>query len=187
VRICDSCRCPAPATRDVCAFCGAAIGSTGPVSFCLERVADGYQWHTDGALVASASAVNGLWQLHDARGGHVVTLVPVPDATGAAPGVALVGPRARLLGSLRAETEGHGCSTVATDPDGQAILVLRSDGGHAAHLVDRRGDVVALASWEAPDAATDLLITALGTRHSLAMVFGLLLSFEVTRRADHIA
>ncbi len=145
---------------------------------------DGYQWHTEGALVASASSVNGLWQLHDARGGHVVTLVPISDGFGTAPGLALVGPRARLLGSIRSETDGTTGSTTAVDPDGRAVLVLRSDGGQAAHLVDRRGDVVAVASWDAPDTATDLLVTALGTRHSLAMVFGLLLSFEVTRRAD---
>ncbi len=157
------------------------------MSFALVQVGDDYEWHTDGALVASASTVNGLWRLHDARGTHVVTLVPMPESSGGLPGVALVGPRARLLGSIRAETDGHGGSTVAADPDGRAVLVLRTDGGHAAHLVDRRGDVVALASWEDPDAATDLLVTALGTRHSLAMVFGLLLSFELTRRADRLA
>jgi hypothetical protein len=168
----------------VCAFCGTGLGHQEPVSFCLERVAEGYQWFTDGALVASASPVNGLWQLQDARGEHVVTLVPMADTTAGLPGLALVGPRARLLGSIRVEPEGPGRSTVAADPDGRAVLVMRTDGGQAAHLVDRRGDVVALASWETPDAATDLLVTALGTRHSLAMVFGLLLSFEVSRRAD---
>ena len=52
----------------------------------------------------------------------------------------------------------------------------------AAHLVDARGDVVALASWEDKHATTDLLVTPLGIRHSLAMVFGLLLSLELTRR-----
>ena len=164
-----------------------AISNQGPVSFCLQRVGDGYEWHTEGALVASAESVNGLWQLHDARGAHVVTLVPMPDVPDGIPGLALVGPRARLIGSIRAETGAHGGSTVAADPDGRAVLVLRGDGGRAAHLVDRRGDVIAVASWDAPDAATDLLVTALGTRHSLAMVFGLLLSFEVGRRADRIA
>jgi hypothetical protein len=187
VRFCESCRCPAPATRERCAFCGTAIGTQGPVSFCLERVGNGYEWHTEGALVASASTINGLWQLHDARGAHVVTLVPMPDMPDGAPGLALVGPKARLLGSIRAEADGHGSSTIAADPDGRAVLVLRTDGGHAAHLVDRRGDVIAVASWDTPEAATDVLVTALGTRHSLAMVFGLLLSFEVGRRADRIA
>jgi hypothetical protein len=171
----------------MCAFCGAGLGRQEPVSFCLERVTAGYEWHTGGALVASANDAKGLWQLHDAHGSHVVTLVPITDGWGSSPGLALVGPQARLLGSIRAETDGGNGSTVAADPDGRAVLVLRTDGEHAAHLVDRRGDVVALASWEAPDAATDLLVTALGTRHSLAMVFGLLLSFEVTRRARHHA
>jgi len=169
----------------VCAFCGADLGRQQPVAFSLDRVREGFEWHTEGALVASATAQNGLWQLHDARGGHVVTLVPIADSNGCVPGLALVGPRARLLGSIRAESDGGGGSTVAADPDGRAVLVLRTDGTQGAHLVDRRGDVVAVASWEEePDASTDLLVTALGTRHSLAMVFGLLLSFELTRRAD---
>ena len=154
------------------------------MAFSLDRVADGYEWHTDGALVASATTQNGLWQLHDARGSHVVTLVPIADTFAGTPGLALVGPRARLIGSIRAETDGGGGSTVAADPDGRAVLVLRTDGTQGAHLVDRRGDVIAIASWEEPDATTDLLVTALGTRHSLAMVFGLLLSFELSRRAD---
>ncbi|HVM64895.1 MAG TPA: hypothetical protein VMU14_08550 [Acidimicrobiales bacterium] len=168
-------------SRDVCAFCGAEIGPQEPVAFALTPAGDGYEWHTDGALVASAVIVNGLWQLYDARGGHVVTLVPVSGSITGAPSVALVGPRARLIGSIRAEAEGGG-STVVTDGDGRTALVLRTDGSHAAHLVDHRGDVVAVSSWEPPATATDVLVTALGTRHSLALVFGLLLSFEVSRR-----
>jgi hypothetical protein len=152
------------------------------VAFSLTPAGDGYEWHTEGALVASAVVVNGLWQLHDARGGHVVTLVPISGGIAGAPSVALVGPRARLIGSIRAEAEG-GSSSIAADPDGRAALVLRTDGAHAAHLVDRRGDVVAVASWEPPATSTDVLVTALGTRQSLALVFGLLLSFEVSRRA----
>jgi len=181
VRLCQACHCPAPVSRDVCAFCGAEIGPQEPVAFALTPAGDGYEWHTDGALVASAVIVNGLWQLYDARGGHVVTLVPVSGSITGAPSVALVGPRARLIGSIRAEAEG-GCSTVVTDADGRTALVLRTDGSHAAHLVDHRGDVVAVSSWEPPATATDVLVTALGTRHSLALVFGLLLSFEVSRR-----
>ena len=184
VRFCESCHCPAPAGRDTCAFCEGDLGRQQPVAFSLDRVAEGFEWHTEGALVASATAQNGLWQLHDARGTHVVTLVPIADAVGGAAGLALVGPKARLLGSIRAETDAGGGSTVAADPDGRAVLVLRTDGSQGAHLVDRRGDVVAVTSWDRPDASTDLLVTALGTRHSLAMVFGLLLSFELTRRAD---
>jgi len=182
VRFCPACQCPAPASRDDCAFCGSELGGQEPVAFSLTPAGDGFEWHTEGALVASAIVVNGLWQLYDARGAHVVTLVPISGGIAGAPSVALVGPRARLIGSIRTDAEGGG-STIAADAEGSVALVLRGDGGHAAHLVDRRGDVVALASWEPPDTSTDVLVTALGTRHSLAMVFGLLLSFELSRRA----
>jgi len=182
VRFCPACHCPAPAARDRCAFCGADLGGQDPVAFSLTAVAEGYEWHTEGALVASALVVNGLWQLYDARGGHVVTLVPMPGGNAGAPSVALVGPHARLIGSIRSEAEGGG-ATIVADADGRATLMLRTDGAHAAHLVDRRGDVVAVASWEPPSTSTDVLVTALGTRQSLAMVFGLLLSFQVSRRA----
>jgi hypothetical protein len=160
-----------------------------PVAFSLERRGASYDWYTDGALVASASAVNGLWQLCDARGAHVVTLVPLGDDR-PEEGVALVGPKAHLLGHIRPHednSEGHLGGSVASDSDGRPVLVLRGDGGQAAHLVDRHGDIVAVASWEDHDAATDLLVTPLGTRHSLAMVFGLLLSLELSRSAGRLA
>ncbi len=151
-----------------------------PVAFSLERRGTSYEWFTEGALVASASVVNGLWQLTDARGSHVVTLVPLAEGLGQE-AVALIGPNARVIGSIRRNDDRDGMGSVANDADGRAVLVLRTDGGQGAHLVDRRGDVVAVASWEDPDATTDLLVTPLGTRHSLAMVFGLLLSLEVSR------
>jgi hypothetical protein len=167
----------------VCAFCGADLVRSEPVAFALVGAGDGYEWFTDGSLVASAAQINGLWQLHDARGDHVVTLVPIGECA-SGPAVALIGAHARLLGSIRPERESSTGASMVSDPDGRPVLVLRTDGEQGAHLVDRRGDVVAVASWEEPDAPMDLLVTALGTRHSLAMVFGLLLSFEVGRHAD---
>ena len=155
-----------------------------PVAFSLERVDGGYEWHTEGALVASATSENGLWQLHDARGAHVVTLVPLADSRAPPIGPRRPPGRPARVDPGRRRRPGADRRRLAGDPDGRPVLVLRTDGGQGAHLVDRRGDVVAVASWEEPDAVTDLLVTALGTRHSLAMVFGLLLSFELTRRAD---
>jgi hypothetical protein len=150
------------------------------VAFSLERRANGFRWVTDNAIVATAWMVDGMWQLHDARGSHVVTLVPFGDV----PGVALVGPEARLLGRILPRDEG---GSLAADPDGRAMLVLRPDGGQAAHLVDRHGDVVAMASWDDPDASTDLLVTAHGTGQSLALVFGMFLSLELERHARRAA
>jgi hypothetical protein len=151
-----------------------------PVAFALERRANGFRWVTDNAIVASAWMIDGLWQLHDARGSHVVTLVPFGDG----PGIALVGPEAQLLGRIRPHEEG---GTVTTDAEGRAVLVLRPDGIQAAHLVDRNGDVVAMVSWETPDASTDMLVTAHGTGQSLALVFGMFLSLELDRQTRRAA
>jgi len=186
VRICDSCHCPAASTRDVCPFCGATLDRAEPVAFSLEHRGSGYEWYTDDALVASATVVHGYWKLTDARGAHVVTLVGLGESGGDAEGMALLGPGARLVGSIRSHEDGSDGSSgsIASDADGRPVLVLRSDGDQAAHVVDRNGDVVAVASWEDRDGATDLLVTAIGTRHSLALVFGLLLAFEVARHSD---
>jgi hypothetical protein len=178
VRLCQSCQCPASASRETCAFCGAQLLRPEPVSFSLERHADGFDWMANGALVASATESGGAWHLSDARGVHVAVLVPGGDDDDY---LALLGPKARFLGTIR-RREDDGC--VAADTEGRAVLVLRRDGTQGAHLVDRRGDVVAMASWDDVDAATDLLVTPLGTKHSLAMVFGLLLSLELSRHAD---
>lgn len=182
VRTCSACQCPAPTTTTECAFCGTAFATPSAVTFTLERSKEGFGWFTSGTLVASAALVDGSWQLLDARNDHVVTLVSLAGHDG----MALVGPEASLIGAIRPHDDqsapGAMVAAVATDPDGETVLVLRTDGANAAHLVDARGDVVALASWEDKHATTDLLVTPLGIRHSLAMVFGLLLSLELTRR-----
>lgn len=185
MRTCSACQCPAPSTATACAFCGASYSAPSAVTFSLERFKDGFGWLTAGTLVASATMVDGSWRLTDARHDHVVTLVPLFDDYG----LALVAPDASLIGAIRPHEEqgvGPMVAAVATDPDGDTVLVLRTDGGNAAHVVDADGDVVALASWEHELASTDLLVTALGTRHSLAMVFGLVLSLELSRRVDTV-
>ena len=185
MRTCSSCQGPAPSTRTACAFCGASFTAPSAVTVSLERSKDGFSWRTAGTLVASATLVEGSWRLADARNDHVVTLVALTDDDG----LALVGPEASLVGAIRPhEGQGSGAmvAAVATDPDGDTVLVLRTDGENAAHVVDAHGDVVALASWENELATTDLLVTPLGTRHSLGLVFGLLLSLELTRRVDTV-
>lgn len=199
VDTCSVCDCPAPPTREDCAFCGSPIDRPAAVSFSLARRGTGFGWFTQQTLVAAAAQTDGLWVVTDARDDHVVTLVPLNDGSG---GHALVGSEACLVGSIRPHDEadaheeypssvgrrsGRAEACVALDADGDTVLVLRSDGGSVAHLVDHRGDIVALASWEDDDATTDLLVTPLGTRHSLAMVFGLLLSLEITRQMRRAA
>ena len=196
---CSVCDCPAPPTRQDCAFCGGTIARPAAVSFELTRRGTGFGWFTEQTLVAAATQTDGMWVVTDARDDHVVTLVPLNDGTG---GHALVGSETCLLGSIRPhdETDAHEDhpsregrrpgrpeACVALDTEGETVLVLRSDGGSVAHLVDHRGDIVALASWEDDEATTDLLVTPLGTRHSLAMVFSLLLSLEIARQMRRTA
>ncbi|GAC1594436.1 MAG: hypothetical protein NVS3B21_16420 [Acidimicrobiales bacterium] len=196
---CSVCDCPAPPTRQDCAFCGGRIVRPTAVSFELSRRGTGFGWFTEQTLVAAATQTDGMWVVTDARNDHVVTLVPLNDGTG---GHALVSSETLLLGSIRShdETDAHDDhpsrggrrsgrpeACVALDTEGETVLVLRSDGGRLAHLVDHRGDVVALASWEDDEATTDLLVTPLGTRHSLAMVFSLLLSLEIARQMRRTA
>jgi len=161
------------------------LGRSEPVSFTLERHGGGLDWYTDATLVASAVPMNGMWQLSDAAGAHVVTLVPLGEGHDDRAGLALIGPRARLLGSIhpREDAVGREVGSVVSDTDGRAILVLRTDGDNGAHVVDRHGSVIAVASWEDRHAVTDLLVTPLGTRHSLAMVFGLVLTLELDRQS----
>jgi len=157
------------------------------VAFTLARRDGRYDWSSDDVLVASAARTQGFWQLRDARGAQVVTLVDLGEAGSDHEGLALLGPGARLLGSIRAHddrAEGRPGSIVS-DADGHPVLVLRSDGDRGVHVVNHRGDVVAVASWEDDETTTDLLVTAVGTRHSLAMVFGVLLAFELSRDSHH--
>ena len=187
MKTCHACGCPSTTSRTACAFCDAALDETAPVSFVILHSGDRVEWLTDGTAVASAVTVHGLWQILDARGRHVVTLMPLSPTDGDDhPGVALVGPSARLLGTIRGGQDDRGrTDSITCDPDGQTLLVMRCDGPTGSHIVDRRGEVIAISSWGEQEGATDLLVTASGTRQSLALVFGLILAGELTRQAPH--
>jgi hypothetical protein len=165
-----------------CAFCQAPLERTQPVSFTVHATDDCYTWLADGLVVAAATAVNGAWELTDARADLVTTLLPVADRPGSGDDLGLISPDGRRVGAIRTPSGSDLQETAALDADGATVLVLRHDGDGTAHVIDRRGEVVVLASWDSPD-ETDVLVTPLGTRQSLAMVFGLLLSLELTRRA----
>ena len=157
------------------------------MTFVLERNRDQYTWSTDGTVVAAASPVHGLWQIVDAQGHHVVTLMPgSPSPADDPAALTLVGPTARVLGTICRDGEAapQGDAT-ARDDDGRAVLLHRVDGPTGSHMIDRQGEVVAVSSWGEQDGVTDLLVTSSGTRQPLAMVFGLVLATELYRSADH--
>lgn len=190
VTTCPACGCPADPARDACAWCAAELDQNAPVTFVLERAGEHYEWSTNGTVVAAATPVHGLWQIVDARGQHVVTLMPLsPASEGEGRSLALVGPTARVLGTIDAQADEYQAADVtARDDDGRPMLVLRADGATASHMVDRHGEVVAVSSWGERDGVTDLLVTSSGTRQPLAMVFGLVLATELHRNAGrHLA
>jgi len=164
-----------------CAWCLKPLDEAAPVAFVLSQTDERYEWSTEGTVVAAATLIHGLWQIVDARGRHVVTLMPLSGDDRL--GVALVGPSARLLGTIQRDEDGASAA-LATDDGGEIALAVRSDGPTACHVVDRFGDVVAVASWGDDEAATDLLVTATGTRQPLGMVFGLVLANELDRQDD---
>ena len=187
MKTCESCGCPSTASRTACAFCNAPIDGATPIAFVVVQSDDRVEWIAEGTVVASAVTVHGLWQILDARGRHVVTLMPRnPTAGEDQPGVALIGPSAKLLGTIRPDEDDRGRSdAITSDQDGQTVLVMRGDGPTGSHIVDRQGEVVAVSSWGDQDGVTDLLVTASGTGQSLALVFGLVLAGELTRQAPH--
>jgi hypothetical protein len=153
------------------------------VSFTFERSTDRFDWIAEGSVVATAVPVHGLWQILDARGDHVVTLMPLSATSGDdRPGLGLVGPAARMLGTIHRSRD-DGDESSAQDDHGSTVLVLRGDGPRGSHIVDRVGSVVAVCSWGERSGVIDLLVTAAGTRQSLAMVFGLVLATELRREA----
>lgn len=193
---CDVCGCPASTERAFCAWCDnalaplAAAGDSeaseaheqrAATTFAVERTGDRVEWLTDGTAVASAEPVHGLWQISDARHRHVVTLMPLTNADDPT-AVALVGPTARLLGTVKrcADLTGRAFAA-ARDERGETVLVLRDDSPVVSHVVDRDGEVVAVCSRGTRPGSIDLLVTASGTHQSMAMVFGLVLAAELER------
>lgn len=184
MRICETCGCPAHASRSSCGWCGSEFVASDPVNFVVERSTNRFRWSNEGAVVAEALMVHGVWKIHDARGGHVVTLMPLAPTTTEQAELALVGPTARLIGTVDrdADERGWGDAT-ARDGSGQGVLVMRSDGPTGGHVVDRDGEIVAIASWDHETPRTDLLVTARGALQPLSLLFGLVLAIELERPA----
>ena len=193
MRICDSCGCPAHDARSTCGWCDAALAGDAPVSFVLHRSPQKFSWYNDGTFVAEAVLVHGVWKIQDSRGRQLVTLMPVAasadaDDDGRAE-LALVGPTARVIGTIdRGDDERGRSDATARDESGRGVLVMRGDGPNGGHMVDRSGEIVAIASWDDASAGdTDLLVTGHGTRQPLSFVFGLLLVIELDRQAGRPA
>ena len=187
MKTCHSCGCPSSASRSACAFCDARLTAASPVAFAVAHSDERVEWIAEDAVVADATPVHGLWRIVDAHGRHVVTLMPLSPAAGEDhPAVALVGPSARVLGTIHRDEDDRGRSDAITrDDDGLTVLVMRGDGPTGSHIIDCEGEVVAVSSWGEHDGVTDLLVTASGSRQSLALVFGLVLAGELTRHAPH--
>jgi hypothetical protein len=189
VRICAACGCPASVDPTRCGWCGAALQASSSVSFVLERTPDGFSWNHEGTLVAEAATVHGVWQIQDSRRRRVVTLMPLaPTAGEVSPEskgeLALIGPTARLIGTIdRVEAVWGRADATARDGAGHRVLVMRGDGPTGGHIVDRSGEIVAIASWDEQHRHTDLLVTAKGARQPLSFVFGLVLAIELDRQA----
>jgi hypothetical protein len=185
VILCETCGCPSSGPRDTCAWCERPVDSPAPVSFVITRTVDGFEWLASGIMVAAASYHRSMWRIVDARGKHVVTLIPeARESDDDGGGFTLMGPANMLLGSIARVADGRGrvlADATASDHAGETMLVMRGDSTTGAHIVDIEGSVVALASWGNESGATDLLVTSAGTRQSLAMMFGLVLSLELDR------
>jgi hypothetical protein len=143
---------------------------------------DELHWYAGEAVVASAARSGGCWELRDADGESLVRLVATGDGGGESEMIALLAPKGRFLGSIRGRDNGGPGAAVACEPDGSVALVMRTDGHAGAHVVDRRGEIAAMVSWEDSPTQTDLLVTPIGTSYSLALVFGLLLTLELSHR-----
>ena len=187
MRICETCGCPAHASRSTCGWCGTGFAAADPVNFVVQRSTNRFCWTNQGTVVAEAFMVHGVWQIQDARGRHVVTLMPLAPTADRAE-LALVGPTARLIGTVdRGDDDRGRADATARDGSGRGVLVMRSDGPTGGHIVDRTGEIVAITSWDDETASTDLLVTALGARQPLSMVFGLVLAIELERQAGRPA
>ena len=153
VRICDSCQCPAPLGRDDCAFAAHPSSARSRWSFSLQRIDGTYGWYAEGVLVASAPGDQravGARRCPWRPGGPArAPRRPGRDHRPRRP----PRPADRLDPPRRRQRrQPHSAWCWPSPSDGLPVLILRTDGGQGAHLVDRRGDVVAIASWEHPDA-----------------------------------
>jgi len=176
VKTCEACGLPAPRTTEACALCAAPFPSPGPSSFRLARRGAEYRWSVDGRVVATAALRDGRWDVADGDSDDVVmTLIPAVTPTGIK--VAVADHRSRRVTTFSpASARGAGIGMLVDGLD-RLVFAVRGDGPTGIHVIDPRGDVVALASRASGQAGgLDVLVTDAGSGALTTLVFGLLLA-----------
>ena len=186
MKTCEACGLPAPTTTEACALCAAPFPSPGPSSFRLARRGADYRWSVDGEVVATASLDDGRWEVVDAHTGTpAMTLIPVLTPTGVK--VAVADHRSRRVTTFFPGSSGGSALGMLLDGFDRMIFAVRGDGPTGIHVINPRGDVVALASRvQVPAGGLDVLVTDTGAGSVPTIVFGLLLAVELAGLATSV-
>lgn len=169
---------PAPSQTRACGYCERSFATGGPVTYRLTQATDGYRWTVDDDEVATASWRDGTWDVYDLEGTRpALTLVPV-DVDGTTR-VALVDHRRRLVATF-APTEGQGGIGVIRDGYDRVMMLVRGDGPTGVHVIDSKGNVLALAGRLADRERVGLDVLVLGDDSPL-LVLGVSLLVELVR------
>ncbi len=187
MKTCSNCGMPAPPATGISAYCSCEFPLTQTASFSLTATTRGYSWVSHEGVLAEARQEAGLWQVHgSAHGERMLTLVAIRieneirvallDAWLRTIATVIVDPLA-LSDSGPHRDLGH----VRNRRD-KSVIAIYGDGPTGLHLVNRDGDVIALASTlPGKRRGLDVIVTSPEVAPTPVTLGGVLLAVELAR------
>jgi hypothetical protein len=189
MKTCSNCGLPAPGSTTSCAYCASEFPLTQTATFSLQASQERYVWMSHSGAIAEAHQEAGLWQVHGAnRGERLLTLVAIEverqirvallDSWLRSIATVVVDPVVLARKSSRARRE---IGYVKNRRD-ENVLAIFGDGPTGLHLVNRAGEVIALASsFPGRRKGLDVIVTSPEAAPTPVTLGGLLLSVELAR------
>ncbi|MDA8386176.1 MAG: hypothetical protein M0Z88_07950 [Actinomycetota bacterium] len=187
MRTCQYCGLPAAASVTRCAYCGKDMVGTG--TYELVPRSTHFALGTPGSALAEARLEGGVWRIYG-RGSTDASLSMLPMRRQGRYSVALLDEAlsraATVVVRTRSEPGGPERLLAAVNDDVRTSLVIYTDGPTGLHMVNRLGDVVALASPKPGGAMAGLDIISMGSDRMAepVQIFGIFLSLILARLAS---
>ncbi|MDA8373912.1 MAG: hypothetical protein M0Z91_06660 [Actinomycetota bacterium] len=186
MKTCQSCGLPAAVSMTRCAFCGKELQGAG--TYELTPHSTHFAFSAPGAALADARLERGVWRIYE-RGSSEPRLSLLPMLRQGRYSVALLDEgmarAATVVVRTRVEPGAPERLLAAVNDDVRTSMVIYTDGPTGLHMVNRLGDVVALASPRAGGAMAGLDIASMGSDRlaAPAQLFGIFLSLILARVA----
>lgn len=179
---------PAPELSETCAYCAQRFDA--PSTFELRADLTGFVWRTPKMEIAQARIEDGIWRLY-ANGSQRPAISMLAIRRDGRYTVALLDEALDKIATVVVRLENTQLARskrfiAVVNDDHQTVMVIHGDGPTGYHLVNKLGDVLALASPKDGFALSglDVLLTGARSASKPLEIFAILLAVVLSRVSE---